>query len=149
MSIIQQGDDYFMQEALKEARKAFDSDEVPVGAVIVHAGRIIARAHNMTEKLKDVTAHSEMICFTSAAAFLNSKYLTDCVLYVTLEPCVMCAGASFWTQIPQIVFGAADSKRGYQRCEPNLLHPSTKIKGGVLEDACSNLLKEFFRKKRI
>ena len=142
-------DEEYMRRALMEAQAAFDEDEIPVGAVITCQGKIIARAHNQTERLNDVTAHAEMICFTSAAAFLNSKYLTDCVLYVTLEPCVMCAGASFWTQIPQIVFGAADAKRGYQRCETNLLHPSTKIKGGVLEDACSNLLKEFFRKKRI
>ena len=141
-------DEHFMREALKEAKEALAADEIPVGAVIVHSGKIIARGRNMTEKLNDVTAHAEMICFTSAAAFLNSKYLTDCVLYVTLEPCVMCAGASFWTQIPQIVFGATDAKRGYQRCKTNLLHPSTKIKGGVLEEACSNLLKEFFRKKR-
>jgi len=141
-------DDYFMKAALAEARKAFDNDEIPVGAVIVCKKQIIARAHNMTEKLNDVTAHAEMISFTSASNYLNSKYLTDCTLYVTLEPCIMCAGASFWTQIDRIVFGATDEKRGYSSTSLNITHPKTLVIGGVMEKECSELLKEFFRRKR-
>jgi len=141
-------DDYFMKAALAEARKAFDNDEIPVGAVIVCKKQIIARAHNMTEKLNDVTAHAEMISFTSASNYLNSKYLTDCTLYVTLEPCIMCAGASFWTQIDRIVFGASDEKRGYSSTSLNITHPKTLVIGGVMEKECSELLKEFFRRKR-
>lgn len=141
-------DEHFMREALKEAREALSSDEIPVGAVIVHSGKIIARGRNMTEKLNDVTAHAEMICFTSAANYMNSKYLIGCTLYVTLEPCVMCAGASFWTQIPRIVYGASDEKRGYNLTAPGSIHKKTQIKGGVLEEECSILLKDFFKKKR-
>lgn len=137
-----------MREALKEAKIAFDSDEIPVGAIIVCNNRIIARAHNMTQKLNDVTAHAEMIAFTSASSFLNSKYLTQCKLYVTLEPCVMCAGASFWTQIPEIIFGAFDDKRGFSTVERKILHPSTMINGGVLQQECGELLKTYFKKKR-
>jgi len=137
-----------MKAALAEARKAFDNDEIPVGAVIVCKKQIIARAHNMTEKLNDVTAHAEMISFTSASNYLNSKYLTDCTLYVTLEPCIMCAGASFWTQIDRIVFGASDEKRGYSSTSLNITHPKTLVIGGVMEKECSELLKEFFRRKR-
>ncbi len=149
MDLLNHSHDFFMREALKEAMLAYHADEVPVGAVIAHSGKIIARGHNMTEKLKDVTAHAEMLCYTSAAAYLNAKYLYGCTLYVTLEPCVMCAGASFWTQIPAIVFGASDTKRGYQRFGINLLHNDTVITGGVMEEECGKLLKDFFKKKRI
>lgn len=138
----------FMKEALKEAEKAFDKDEVPVGAIIVSNNKIIARCHNLTETLNDVTAHAEMQAFTSAANTIGGKYLTDCTLYVTLEPCVMCAGAAFWTQISRIVYGAKDEKRGYSKTEQNLLHPKTIIEGGLLADECAALLKDFFKKKR-
>jgi tRNA(adenine34) deaminase len=138
----------FMKEALKEARKAFDADEVPVGAVVVCNNTIIARAHNYTERLTDVTAHAEMQAFTSASAWLNGKYLMDCTLYVTLEPCVMCAGASFWTQLGRLVYGAPDTKRGFQTVRSTLLHPKTKLQGGVLEQESAELLKAFFKKKR-
>jgi tRNA(adenine34) deaminase len=141
-------DEYFMKEALKEAQKAFDRDEVPIGAVIVNNNRIIARTHNLTETLTDVTAHAEMQAFTSAASELGGKYLLDCILYVTLEPCVMCAGAAFWTQISRIVFGAGDPKQGYSLKKSNLLHPKTIVSSGILEEECSALLKEFFKKKR-
>ena len=141
-------ENHFMREALKEAQHAFAADEIPVGAVIVCKNKIIARSHNMTQKLNDVTAHAEMLCYTSASAFLNSKYLLDCTLYVTLEPCVMCAGAAFWTQIPNIVFGAFDEKRGYSLLNKNIFHPTTIVKGGVLENESSELLKSYFRKKR-
>lgn len=136
-----------MREALKEARKAFDADEVPVGAVIVANQRIIARAHNLTERLTDVTAHAEMQAITAAANALGGKYLTDCTMYITLEPCVMCAGALHWSQITRIVFGAHDAKRGYQRVG-NLLHPKTKVEGGLLEADCAELMTTFFRNKR-
>lgn len=141
-------DEYFMKQALLEAKKAFDEDEVPVGAVIVCENKIIARAHNYTQKLNDVTAHAEMQAFTSAADYLGGKYLQECTLYVTLEPCVMCAGASYWTQIKRIVFAAPDIKRGFNRLEDHILHPKTEIIGGVLEDECSKLLKTYFQKKR-
>lgn len=136
-----------MREALKEAKKAFDADEVPVGAVIVANNRIIARAHNLTERLIDVTAHAEMQAITAAANSLGGKYLTDCTLYVTVEPCVMCAGALQWAQMTRIVFGAHDAKRGYQRVG-NLLHPKTKVEGGLLEAECAELMRTFFQKKR-
>jgi len=138
-----------MNEALKEARKAFDADEVPVGAIIVCENKIIARAHNYTEHLNDVTAHAEMQAFTSASSYLGGKYLNECVLYVTLEPCVMCAGAAFWAQIGKIVFGAIDSKRGFSLIQAPLLHPKTRINQGPLEHECSSILKEFFLKKRL
>lgn len=141
-------DEFFMKEALKEAVYASERGEVPVGAVITHDNQIIARAHNLTETLIDVTAHAEMQAFTSAANFIGGKYLRDCTLYVTLEPCVMCAGASYWTQIDKIVFGAYDSKRGYSRIKEHITHPKAKITGGVLEAECSILLKDFFSKKR-
>ena len=141
-------DEHFMKEALKEAQKAFDEDEVPVGAVIVCESKIIARAHNMTERLNDVTAHAEMLAFTSATDFLGGKYLNECTLYVTLEPCVMCAGASYWTQIKKVVYGALDEKRGFAKHSENLLHPKTEIKSGVLSEESSELLKQFFIKKR-
>lgn len=141
-------DEYFIREALKEAQKAFDRDEVPVGAVIVSNKTIIARAHNLTETLNDVTAHAEMQAFTSAANLLGGKYLKDCTLYVTLEPCLMCAGAAAWTQIPHIVFGASDSQKGYSMISATVLHPKTTIKRGVLEKECAHLLTSFFQKKR-
>ena len=141
-------DEFFMKEALKEAQKAFEKDEVPVGAVIVHNNKIIARAHNLTETLNDVTAHAEMQAFTAAANNIGGKYLTDCTLYVTLEPCVMCAGAAFWSQISRVVYGATDIKRGYSIIESPLLHPKTEVLKGVLENDCAMLLKEFFKKKR-
>jgi tRNA(adenine34) deaminase len=141
-------DEQFMREALKEAQKAFDMDEVPVGVVIVCNDKIIARAHNLTERLNDVTAHAEMQAITSAANFLNGKYLNECTLYVTLEPCVMCAGALAWSQIGKIVYAASDSKRGFKLVNNNLLHPKTEIKSGVLADECAELLRSFFQKKR-
>jgi tRNA(adenine34) deaminase len=141
-------DEYFMKEALKEAHSAFERDEVPVGAVIVWHNRIIARAHNLTEALNDPTAHAEMQAFTSATNTTGGKYLDECVLYVTLEPCVMCAGASNWAQLGKIVFGAEDDKRGYTLIRQNILHPKTVVQGGVLKEECSRLLKEFFETKR-
>jgi tRNA(adenine34) deaminase len=137
-----------MKEALKEALKALAADEVPIGAVIVCQNKIIARAHNYIEHLNDVTAHAEMQAFTSAANSIGGKYLPECTLYVTIEPCVMCAGASYWTQISKIVYGAKDEKKGYSKFAANILHPSTEIKGGILEAECAAIMKEFFRKKR-
>lgn len=137
-----------MAEALKEARKAYDLDEVPVGVVVVSNDKIIARAYNRTQQLNDVTAHAEMQAFTSASDHLGSKYLKDCTMYVTLEPCVMCAGASYWSQIGKIVFGAYDPKLGYRRLDYPVLHPKTIIYGGVLEDQCAALLRDFFENKR-
>jgi tRNA(adenine34) deaminase len=142
-------DEQYMKEALKEAKKAFDADEVPVGAVIVCNNTIIARAHNYTERLTDVTAHAEMQAFTAASAWLGGKYLNECTLYVTLEPCVMCAGASFWTQISRVVYGAKDEKRGFLKIPASLLHPKTKLSGGILETDCALLMTSFFKKKRI
>ncbi len=141
-------DEHFMKEAFKEAQKGFNEEEVPVGAVIVCDNKIIARAHNMTECLNDVTAHAEMLAFTSATDFLGGKYLNECTLYVTLEPCVMCAGASYWTQLKKVVFGAADPKRGYGRLKENILHPKTEIVGGMMENECRKLITDFFEKKR-
>ncbi len=140
--------EYYMKEALKEARKAFDAGEVPVGAVIVCGDKIVARAHNYTENLNDVTAHAEMQAFTAAANYLGAKYLPDCILYVTLEPCVMCAGAAYWTQISKIVYGAKDEKRGYTKLSNHILHPATKVQRNVLSEECTAILKEFFTKKR-
>ena len=141
-------DEYFMKEALKEAEKAMLLDEVPVGAVVVCDNQIIARTHNYTEALNDVTAHAEMQAFTSAADFLGGKYLEECVLYVTLEPCVMCAGASYWTRLKKIVFGASDEKRGFLSVNETIIHPKTEVIKGVLDNECSKLLKDFFKKKR-
>ena len=140
--------EYYMNEALKEAQKAFDRDEVPVGAVVVCNRTIIARAHNLTEMLNDVTAHAEMQAFTAAAGYLGGKYLDECTLFVTLEPCVMCAGAAFWTQLGGIIYGAADEKRGYSLAGQSLLHPKTQVASGVLAEECSLLLKKFFKNKR-
>jgi tRNA(adenine34) deaminase len=141
-------DEYFMNEALKEARRAFDADEVPVGAIVVSNQRIIARGYNMTEQLGDVTAHAEMIALTSASNFLGSKYLTDCTMFVTLEPCLMCGAALRWAQLGRLVFGASDDKAGYHIVEKPVLHPKTEIKFGVLEAECGRLLTDFFRGKR-
>jgi tRNA(adenine34) deaminase len=137
-----------MKEALKEAHKALQQDEVPVGCIIVCDNKIIARAHNFTERLNDVTAHAEMQAFTSAAAFLGGKYLNECTLYVTLEPCIMCAGASYWTQLKKIVYGAKDVKRGYSQLSENILHPKTDVIGGIMTNECSKLLNDFFKSKR-
>ncbi len=141
-------DVYFMKQALIEAQRAGERDEVPIGAVIVCQGRIIARGHNLTETLTDVTAHAEMQAITAAAQFLGGKYLTDCTLYVTVEPCVMCAGALGWAQISRVVYGASDEKRGFMRFAPNSLHPKTEITAGVLEEESSKLVKDFFKQKR-
>jgi len=141
-------DEYFMREALKEAVKAFEDDEVPVGAVIVSKNKIIARARNMSERLTDVTAHAEMQAITAAENFLGGKYLDECTLFVTIEPCVMCAGASYWAQFGRIVYGASDTKKGFSLISKKILHPKTVLSGGVLEKECSDLMKEFFRKKR-
>lgn len=140
-------DIYFMKKALEEANVAFDKGEVPVGAVIVYKDQIIARAHNLTETLNDVTAHAEMQAFTAAADYLGGKYLKECILYVTLEPCQMCAGASYWAQIGKIVFGASELERGFVKLNSKL-HPKTKVISGVLENECSLLLKRFFIEKR-
>jgi len=141
-------DEYFMKKAFAEALQAFDKGEIPVGAVVVANGKMIARAHNLTETLNDVTAHAEMQAITAAANLLGGKYLNDCVLYVTLEPCVMCAGALGWSQIGKIVYGAPDEKRGFKKLAPKSLHPKTEIVGGVLEIECVELLQEFFKNKR-
>ena len=141
-------DIFYMKQALEEAKIAFNEDEIPIGAVIECQGRIIARAHNLTERLNDVTAHAEMQAITAAAGYLGGKYLTECTLYVTVEPCVMCAGALGWAQIKRIVYGSSDEKRGFQRFAPNALHPKTQVVGGILEKECTQLMQEFFRKKR-
>lgn len=140
-------DIYFMKRALQEAQMAFDKNEVPIGAVIVMKNKIIARAHNLTETLNDVTAHAEMQAFTAAADFLGGKYLKECTLYVTIEPCQMCAGASYWTQIGKIVYGAREEKRGFISMKTTL-HPKTEVVGGVLENECAKLLTKFFIEKR-
>jgi len=140
--------EYFMKEAIKEALKARDRDEVPVGAIIVAGNTIVARAHNLTETLNDVTAHAEMQAITAAANTLGSKYLTDCTLYVTLEPCVMCAGALFWAQLSEIIIGARDEKRGYTLIKQPLIHPKTLVYYGLMENECGSILKEFFAAKR-
>ncbi len=137
-----------MKQALAEAHRAFDEDEIPVGAVVVCRDTIIARAHNMTEHLTDVTAHAEMQAITAAAEYLGGKYLNECTLYVTVEPCIMCAGALGWAQIGRVVFGARDEKRGYQRFAPEALHPKTTVVSGILEEDCATLMKEFFKRKR-
>ena len=141
-------DVYFMKQALLEAREAASEGEVPVGAVIVCGDRIIARAHNQTERLNDPTAHAEMLAVTSATSALGAKYLTDCRLYVTVEPCVMCAGAIGWTQLAVVVYGAPDEKRGFSRYAPQAFHPKTEVRSGVLEEECAAEMQAFFRKRR-
>ena len=148
MSIFDNPDEFFMQQALREARQARDEGEIPVGAVIVCDGRILARTHNNTERLNDVTAHAELMAITAASSALGAKYLTDCTLYVTLEPCPMCAGALAWSQIRRIVYGASDPKRGFTLVGTPLLHPKTEVTGGILADECAALVKEFFKRKR-
>lgn len=148
MSLSVYTDDFFMNQALRQAEMAFEAGEVPVGAVVVAENRIIARAHNQTEQLTDATAHAEMLALTAAANFLGSKYLTECTLYVTLEPCVMCAGAQYWAQLGKLVYGAADDKRGFTRQTKNLLHPRTEVTSGLLEKESEALLKRFFAKLR-
>jgi tRNA(adenine34) deaminase len=141
-------DEYFMKRALAEAELAYHEGEIPVGAIIVCQNKIIARAHNQTEKLSDVTAHAEMLAITSATAWLGGKYLTGCTLFVTLEPCVMCAGALGWTQIDRIVWGASDPKRGFQKYAFEALHPKTQTAVGLLANECELLLKDFFEARR-
>ena len=141
-------DNFYMKQALEEARRAFAEDEIPVGAVVECQGRIIARAHNLTERLTDVTAHAEMQAVTAAATHLGGKYLTDCTLYVTVEPCVMCAGALGWAQLKRIVYGAPDEKRGYRSFAPQAFHPRTEVTSGVMEQECAELMKTFFQQKR-
>ena len=148
MEIKPFNDTYFMKQALVQAKKAYDDDEVPVGAIIVCDNQIIARAHNYTEALNDVTAHAEMQAFTAAADYLGGKYLNECTLYVTLEPCVMCGGAAYWTQLKKVVYGAKDEKRGASTLEQNILHPKTEIEGGLLQEECAKLLSDFFKSKR-
>ena len=141
-------DEYFMNEALKEAQKAFEKEEIPVGAVIVAGKRIIARAYNQTEILSDVTAHAEMLAITAAANNLGAKYLNQCTLYVTLEPCTMCASASAWAQIERIVYGAPDPKAGYSRIIQDIIHPKTKVTAGILGERCGQLMSQFFQDRR-
>jgi len=148
MSLDIYTDEYFMKEALKEAQKAFDEDEVPIGAIVVCNDRIIARAHNLTERLNDVTAHAEMQAFTAAADYLGGKFLEECSLYVTIEPCVMCAGASYWSRIGKIIYGAKDEKKGYSKIKSELLHPKTEVISGILENECVELMSTFFKNKR-
>ncbi len=141
-------DSHFMKQALLEAQKAYEADEIPVGAVVVCQNRIIARAHNQTELLNDVTAHAEMLALTAAANSLGSKYLEECTLYVTLEPCAMCAGGLAWAQLGRLVYGASDDKRGFMRFGKSILHPKTKVEFGIMMEACSELMTQFFKGKR-
>ncbi|WP_406824487.1 nucleoside deaminase [Pedobacter sp. KACC 23697] len=141
-------DIHYMKLALEEAKKALAEDEIPIGAIVVSKNRIIGRGYNLTERFNDVTAHAEMQAFTSASQTIGGKYLRDCTLYVTIEPCVMCAGASYWTQIGRIVYGAREEKRGFISKNANLLHPKTVLKGGVMAEECGALMKGFFAKKR-
>lgn len=142
-------DNFYMKEALREARRALEEGEIPIGAVVVSPrGDIIGRGHNLTETLRDVTAHAEMQALTAAADTLGGKYLTDCTLYVTVEPCVMCAGALGWAQVGRVVFGTCDEKRGYQRFAPEALHPKATVTTGILEEECRRLMQDFFRNKR-
>ena len=149
MSTATTSDDIrFMKMALDEAQRAYADGEVPVGAIVVCKGRVIARAHNLTERLTDVTAHAEMQAITAAAGYLGGKYLTDCTLYVTVEPCIMCAGAIGWSQLSRLVYGAPDEKRGYRRYASQALHPKTSVEAGVMEKECTELMKHFFAERR-
>ncbi|TCC97500.1 nucleoside deaminase [Pedobacter hiemivivus] len=141
-------DEHFMRMALQEAQKAYEAEEIPIGAIVVCKGRIVGRGHNLTEQLNDVTAHAEMQAFTAASQTLGGKYLKDCTLYVTIEPCVMCAGASYWTQIGKVVYGASEPKRGFTTKDASLLHPKTVLRSGVLAQECGALMKKFFENKR-
>lgn len=144
----QQEDEHYMRLALNEAKKAYDAEEIPIGAIVVCKGKVIGRGYNLTEQLNDVTAHAEMQAFTAAAQTLGGKYLKDCTLYVTIEPCIMCAGASYWTQISRVVYGAKEEKRGFTKIGQNLLHPKTLLTGGVLAEECGSLMSAFFINKR-
>ncbi|MGO1596210.1 MAG: nucleoside deaminase [Sphingobacterium sp.] len=144
----QKTDERYMQEALKLARQAYQEEEIPIGAIVVCQGRTIGKGYNLTERLNDVTAHAEMQAFTAAANYLGGKYLKDCTLYVTIEPCVMCAGASYWSQISRVVYGARDDKRGYSKIPGQILHPKTEVVAGILEKECAELMMSFFRNKR-
>lgn len=146
--MMQEDDKYYMKQALAEARKAFERGEVPVGAVVVCQNRVIARSHNLTETLNDVTAHAEMQAITAASDYLGGKYLTNCTLYVTVEPCVMCAGAIAWAQMGKLVYGAGDEKKGYSRLASTALHPKTVVEKGVMEEECASIMKEFFKQRR-
>ena len=148
MTLSVHTDEFFMQQALKQAELAFERGEVPVGVVMVAENRIISRAHNQSEQLNDVTAHAEMLALTAAANYLGGKYLKECTLYVTLEPCVMCAGAMYWAQLGKLVYGASDEKRGYSRVGKNLLHPRTEVSSGLLKEESERLIKQFFAKLR-
>lgn len=141
-------DKIYMQKAFQQAQEALEDGEIPVGAIIVCKDQIIAKSHNLTERLNDVTAHAEMQAITSAAEWLGGKYLKDCTLYVTLEPCVMCAGALAWSQISRVVYGASDDHRGFSCLDRNILHPKTIVEKGIMEDECSKIIKDFFKKKR-
>jgi len=141
-------DDFFMKEALREAKLALAEDEIPIGAIVVAKGQIIGRGHNLTERLNDVSAHAEMQALTAATNYIGGKYLPDCTLYVTMEPCVMCAGASYWFQVGRIVFGAYDAKLGFGRLNQKITHPKTLITGGILENECGQLVKDFFKSRR-
>ena len=146
--ILDNSDEHYMREALKEARKAFDEDEIPIGAVVVANNKIIARCHNLTQRLNDVTAHAEMQAITSAANYIGGKYLDECTIYITVEPCIMCAGALAWAQTKRIVFGATDNRRGYSQFGNSILHPKTTTTSGILAEECGQLVKDFFAKKR-
>ncbi|HNR09477.1 MAG TPA: nucleoside deaminase [Saprospiraceae bacterium] len=141
-------DQFYMEKALEQALAAYEADEVPVGAVLVCGDRIVGRGHNLTEHLNDITSHAELIALSAASEFLGSKYLPDCTLFVTVEPCVMCAGALKWAQIGRLVYGAADEKYGFMKFGREILHPKTKVEYGLLEEPCSKLIKQFFKKKR-
>lgn len=141
-------DEYFMNQALKEAKEAFSRDEIPVGAIVVSHNRIIGRGYNQVEQLNDTTAHAEMIAITSAMSYLGSKYLKDCTLFVTLEPCTMCAGALYWSQVTRVVYGTEDTKRGFMRYGKGVLHPRCKLEYGILSEECSKLLTDYFKRKR-
>lgn len=145
---MQEDDKYYMKQALAEARKAFERGEVPVGSVVVCQNRVIARSHNLTETLNDVTAHAEMQAITAASDYLGGKYLTNCTLYVTVEPCVMCAGAIAWAQMGKLIYGAGDEKKGYSRLAPTALHPKTVVEKGLMEEECASIMKEFFKQRR-
>lgn len=145
---MQYNDEYYMGKALEQARKGASEGEIPIGAVIVCQGRIIARAHNLTETLKDTTAHAEMLSITTATNFLGGKYLNDCTIYVTVEPCPMCAAALAWSQIARVIYGASDAKRGYSLFSPSLLHPKTEVTKGVMEKECSEIVSNFFKTLR-
>jgi tRNA(adenine34) deaminase len=144
----QELDEKYMRLALDEAKRAFDEGEIPIGCVVVCKDRVVARAHNLTETLCDVTAHAEMQAITAAASYLGGKYLDQCTLYVTLEPCTMCAGAIGWSQLQRLVYGASDEKRGYTLYAPKALHPKTEVTNGVMADECAQIVQDFFRKKR-